>query len=51
VGYLLLEGVSADGTIPGAAPQELWTLLTQTPDFLISIPLSDPGKRLYEIRY
>jgi 4-amino-4-deoxy-L-arabinose transferase-like glycosyltransferase len=51
VRYLLLEGVSEDGTIPGAAPQELWSLLTKTPAFLIPIPLSDPGKRLYEIRY
>lgn len=51
VRYLLLEGVTADGAIPSAAPVELWSILTQTPDFLIPVPLTDSGKRLYEIRY
>jgi hypothetical protein len=51
VRYLLLEEVTADGGIPGAAPQELWSILTTPPEFLNPIPLSDPGKRLYEIRY
>jgi uncharacterized membrane protein YczE len=49
--YLLLEGVNADGTIPTAAPTELWSILTAPPDFLIPIPLNDSGMRLYEIRY
>jgi hypothetical protein len=50
VQYLLLEGISADGLSADAVPAPLWTILTQTPDFLVPIPFPMPDVRLYEIR-
>lgn len=51
VRYLLVEGVSDDGTASIALPEPLWPLLSNPPDFLIPIPFDIPGVRLYEIRF
>lgn len=50
VRYLVLEGVSADGQSSSAAPELLWPILTDLPDFLIPLSFSDSSVRLYEIR-
>lgn len=49
VRYLLLEQVSDDGTVSGAATSKLWSILTSPPDFLLPIPLPLSDVRLYEI--
>jgi len=51
VRYLLIEGVTADGTSSVAASPELWPLLSNPPDFLKPIPFTPSGTRLYEIVY
>lgn len=52
VRYLLLEEVTADGRAALGAPQTFWHVLSDTPGYLIPIPLDAfPDKRLYAIDY
>lgn len=49
IDYMLLENISDDGR-GAAAPQELLSILTSTPDFLTPVNLPIAGVQLYEIR-
>jgi hypothetical protein len=51
VKYLVLEGITPDGSMSIATPLELVSILSSPPDFLIPLPFDIPGVRLYEIRY
>ncbi|MCB9450440.1 MAG: hypothetical protein H6672_03325 [Anaerolineaceae bacterium] len=49
VGYLLLQGVTADGRASDGVPPPLWPVLAGDTPFLTPIPLDIPGVRLYAI--
>lgn len=50
VGYLVMEGVTANGREAWGSSSLLWPLLTAPPTFLEALPFTMPDIRLYAIR-
>lgn len=50
VGYVVMEGVTADGQEAWGSSSLLWPVLTAPPEFLQPLPFSMPDIRLYAIR-